>query len=71
MAAFGLMACVVGLGPSEYVAAVDAAQADLCSTEVRQDVAPTAAEAQDRRDYLLLSLATELLPRGHQVIELI
>lgn len=43
----------------------------LRSAEVRSDSLPTAEEAQARRDFLVMSFATELRARGHQVSALV
>lgn len=68
MAAYHLLTRIVEIGASEFVVTVSAVPIGMASAEVRTEVAPTAHEAQARRDYLLMSLATELRARGHKIV---
>jgi hypothetical protein len=67
MATYRLMARISLTGPREHQVVVSAIPDDLGSVEVRRDTVPTLAEAELRRDYLLMSLATELSARGHTI----
>ena len=71
MAIYRLMARVVPRGPHEHVVTVSAIPADLGSAEVRQDTLPTVAVAGARRDFLVMSHATEVRARGHQGSQLV
>lgn len=59
------------LGADEHHVTVSAIPADMKSAEVRTATERTREEAEARRDYLLMSLATELRARGHEVVEAI
>ena len=69
MATYQLLTRISLIGPREYHVAVSAIPTDMRSAEVRTATVPTAAEAELRRDYLVMSLATELRGRGHDVLE--
>ena len=66
MARYRLLARTVTLGDGQAQVTVSAIPEDMRSAEVRSEsVAP--AEAEERRDWLVMSLATELRARGHEV----
>lgn len=67
MARYRLLTRIVVLGPHEHHVTVSAIPADMRSAEVRTDTVATTAEAERRRDYLAMSLATELRALGHEV----
>ena len=67
MAVFQILVRIVQVSPGDHVVTVSAVSDDVDETEVRQDMVPTAREARERRDYLIMSLATELRARGHEV----
>lgn len=71
MATYRLLSRIVALGPREHHVTVSAIPEDMRSAEVRSDTLPTAEEAQARRNFLVMSLATELRARGHQVAALV
>jgi hypothetical protein len=67
MSTYSIMSRIVQLGSREHVVTVSAIAHDLGGAEVRQDTAPTAWQAQARRGFLEMSLATELRARGHRI----
>jgi hypothetical protein len=71
MATYRLMARITLTGPREHQVVVSAIPDGPGGAEVRHDAVTTLAEAELRRDYLLMSLATDLRARGHQVVELL
>lgn len=71
MASFRLLARIVELGPREHVVTVSALAEDEDRTEVRMDSEPTAADAIRRKDYLVMSLATELRAQCHEIVGLV
>lgn len=62
------MARITLTGPREHQVVVSAVPDDLGGAEVRHDAVSTLAEAELRRDYLLMSLATELRAMGHEIL---
>ncbi len=71
MATYRLLARIVELSPREHVVTVSALAEDADDTRVRMDSEPTAADAIRRKDYLVMSLATELRAQGHEVVGLV
>lgn len=71
MATYRLLARIVQIGPGEHCVTVSAIPTDMRSAEVRSDVCDTPEEAEARRDYLLMSLGTELAGRGHSLLGLV
>jgi hypothetical protein len=67
MATYRLLARIVQIGPGEHCVTVSAIPTDMRSAEVRSDISKTREDAEARRDYLLMSLATEMRARGHEV----
>ena len=65
------MARITLTGPREHQVVVSAVPDGPGHAEVLHDTVPTLAEAELRRDYLLMSLATYLRARGHQVVGLV
>lgn len=68
MARYSLLARIVEIAPREHHITVSAIPTDMRSAEVRTATEKTREEAEARRDYLLMSLATELRARGHEVV---
>lgn len=67
MAVFQILVRVVEIFPGEYHVMVSAVSPDVEEVEVRHDMVPTSAAAIERRDFIVMSLATELRARGHEV----
>lgn len=68
MATYRLLARIVELSPGEHCVTVSAIPTDMRSAEVRQDVCKTRGEAEARRDYLVMSLATEIRAQGGEIL---
>ena len=64
------LARIPQIGPCEHCVTVSAIRTDIRSAEVRSDICKTRGEAQARRDYLVMSLATEMRAQGHEVLAL-
>lgn len=71
MATYRILARIVEMGLHEHLVTVSALAEDADDTWVRMDAEPTAAAARERKDYMVMSLATELRARGHELIALI
>jgi hypothetical protein len=71
MAAYSILSRVVQLGAGAHCVTVSAIPAAMDGAEVRTAVLPSVAEAEARRDFLTMSLATELRARGHEVAALV
>lgn len=71
MAVYSILSRVVRLGAEAHCVTVSAIPSALDRAEVRTAIVTSAAEAQARRDYLQMSLATELRARGHEVAALV
>ena len=67
MAAYRLVSRVVPTAPHEWQVIVAAITVDHDGAEARRDTLESSSEAEDRRDFLMMSLATELRARGHDV----
>jgi hypothetical protein len=64
---YHVLSRVVQISPDAHCVTVSAIPSALDRAEVRAAVVTSAAEAQARRDYLQMSLATELRARGHEL----
>ncbi|MBK8324491.1 MAG: hypothetical protein IPL06_17735 [Betaproteobacteria bacterium] len=71
MATYRILARIVELGPREHLVTVSALAEDKDSTEVRMASLSTAAEARERKDFLVMSLATELRALGHVTVGMV
>lgn len=71
MARFSILARIVQVSPGDHVVTVSAVSDEVAETELRQDMVSTPAEARERRDYLIMSLATELRAKGQEAKEVI
>ena len=63
------MSHVALIGPDEHYVTVNPIPTDMSSAEVRTTPEKTHDRAEARRDYLVMSLATELWARGHDIVE--
>ena len=71
MAAFRLLARLALVSPCEVGVTVTGVPDGDLEPVVRHDVVNTLAEAEARRDYLVMSLATQLRAEGHELVELV
>lgn len=68
MATYELLARIAQIGPDEHCVTVSAIPSDKRSAEVRTAIVPTSEEAEIRRDFLVMSLATEIRSRGGEIL---
>jgi hypothetical protein len=59
---------IVNSAPGEHHVTVSAIPSDMQTAEVRHDFWPTRGEAKPRRDYLAISLATEITARCGEIL---
>lgn len=71
MARYRLTTRITLTAPREYQVVVSAIPEDMRSAEVRSATVETVEEAEARRDFLVMSLATEIRARGHDVMSLL
>ncbi len=71
MATYRLMAAIVELPDGDQHVTVSAIPTDMRSAQVRSDTCPTLVAAEARKNYLSMSLATQLRSEGHEVVELV
>lgn len=62
-----MLARIVDLGHGDLQVTVSAVPTDMSSAETRTETVGSVAEAVERRNYLVMSLATGLRARGHEV----
>lgn len=67
MARYRILATIVSVGFGELQVTVSAIPEDMRSAETRSATVRDDEEAIARRDFLVMSLATELRARGHEV----
>lgn len=67
MARYRILATIVSVGFGELQVTVSAIPEDMRSAETRSATVRDDEEAIARRDFLVMSLATELRSRGHEV----
>lgn len=67
MAGYRILATIVPVGFGEIQVTVSAFPEDMRLAETRSDTVMSQDEAVERRDYLVMSLVTELRARGHEV----
>lgn len=66
--AYRLLARIVETVPGEHHVTVSAIAGDLRSAEVRSDTCKNRGEAEARRDFLVVSLATDIRARGGKML---
>lgn len=67
MARYRILATIVSVGFGELQVTVSAIPEDMRSAETRSATVRSDDEAIERRDFLVMSLATELRARGHEI----
>ena len=67
MARYRILATIVSVGFGELQVTVSAIPEDMRSAETRSATVRDDEEAIARRDFLVMSLATEIRARGHEV----
>ncbi|MGE0357781.1 MAG: hypothetical protein AB7P08_12835 [Burkholderiales bacterium] len=70
MATYRIMANIVETAPGEHQVTVSAIPSDMSSAEVRSDTLLSISEAEAQREYLVMSIATELRARGDEIAAL-
>ena len=68
MATYRLLARIAEIEPGEHCVTVSAVPTDMRSAEVRSDNCKSLDEAEARRDFLIISLATEIRARGGEIL---